>query len=409
MTPAESVRSMRPDQRNDRILPCLTGARGVGCLLVVLFHFGWLAPLPGTLYKFGGQTVSFFFILSGVVLTYSYCDAIKARTIGWSKFFNLRLTRIVPVHVATWLIATVLHLCFAWNYSVEIHPAASWLSGLLCLQVYWPSLGLLYKWNAPAWSISCELFFYALFPFLLLPLVRRLTSTGSLIAAICCIYLLDVALFLGASETVAKLLSSGHSFLGYQTYYEATRGILHVFPLLRVGEFLIGMCIGLLILRCGCLVKSPLKANLLLGFSAAAIWGLTRLPGLTSPIAGIQAYPLFVPFLALMLVALASGLTVLTPLLDSGFCVFLGEISYSLYLVHCFFFPGNHPTKITYILCLLGSIVSAILLYRFLERPARSIWRKFLSNHSLSAAKPIGHPAVGRNAVTCDNRVEFQN
>ena len=110
-----------------------------------------------------------------------------------------------------------------------------------------------------------------------------------------------------------------------------------------------------------------------------------------------------------MLVALASGLTLLTPLLDSALFVFLGEVSYSLYLVHCFFFPGRHPNQITYVLCILGSIVSAILLYRFLERPARGIWRKFLSRHSPSDVEPIGHPAVGRNAVKCDNRVEFQN
>jgi peptidoglycan/LPS O-acetylase OafA/YrhL len=62
--------------------------------------------------------------LSGIVLTYSYCETISVRTVGWFEFFNLRLARIVPAHVATWMIATVLHLGVAWNYSVEIHPFA---------------------------------------------------------------------------------------------------------------------------------------------------------------------------------------------------------------------------------------------------------------------------------------------
>ena len=353
--------------------------------------------------------LSSFFILSGIVLAYGYSEAVTAGTVGWFKFFNLRLARIAPVHVVTWLIATVLHLGFAWNYSVEIHPWASWIAGLFCVQVYWPSLGLLYKWNAPSWSISCELFFYALFPFLVPALSRSLRSKGSAVVTMFCLWFFEVALFLGATWIVVTVIGSGHPFLGYRTYGEAKMGVLHVFPLLRLGEFLMGMCIGMAALRWGPLLKSPRSANLALGFSIAAILGLTQLPGLTSRTAGIQAYPLFVGFLALMLVALMSGRTILTTFLNSRPIVFLGEISYSLYLVHCFFYPGQHPSNLVYALCFLGSIISAIVLYFLVERPARGVWRKFIKKPRVSKVSPFTDLSPSGEGIGVNNRIEVQN
>jgi peptidoglycan/LPS O-acetylase OafA/YrhL len=378
-------------KRKNPTLPCLTGARFVAALLVVLFHFGWLTPIPGICFDYGRQAVSFFFILSGVVLAYTYRDAISLRTIRWPEFFNLRLSRIVPVHVATWLIATVLFVGFAWRPNQGSHPVAYWIMGLFCVQVYWPSADNLFRWNGQAWSISCELFFYAFFPLLLVPLARRLTSIGSVIAAASGIYLLQVALYLCASGVLAKLIGPGHSFLGYQTYSATTTAALLVFPPLRLGEFVIGMCIGLLILHPRPLIRSPLQANLLLGFCVLTLVALMRLPRLSPLIDGLQDYLLFVPVLALTLVALVSGLTVMTPVLENRFAILLGEASYSLYLVHGFFLPGEHPSKLTYILCLVGSIIGSVILYWFLERPARRIWRQVLGDRRTTKARPAMH------------------
>jgi peptidoglycan/LPS O-acetylase OafA/YrhL len=397
------------EHTNDRRLPCLTGVRGLAAVWVLLFHFGKISPLPRFLYCYGGQTLSCFFILSGVVLAYGYSEAFTARTIGWFKFFNLRLARIVPVHVVTWVIATVLYLVFAWHDVLEIHPFVSWLAGLFCVQIYWPSTGMLYRWNGPAWAVSCELFFYALFPFLVPALDRWLSSKGSAIVTMFCTWFFEVVLFLGATWIVMTVIHSGHSFLGYRTYGEAKMGVLHVFPLLRLGEFVIGMCIGMATLRWGPLLKSPLSNNLALGFSIAAILGLTQLPGLTSRTAGIQAYPLFIGFLALMLVALMSGRTILTTFLNSRPLVFLGEISYSLYLVHCFFYPGLHPSKAIYALCFLGSIISAIVLCFSVERPARSLWRKFIKQPSVSNISPFKDLTPRREGLGVNNRIEVQN
>jgi peptidoglycan/LPS O-acetylase OafA/YrhL len=271
---------------------------------------------------------------------------------------------------------------------------ASWLAGLFCVQVYWPSVDNLFRWNGQAWSISCELFFYALFPLLLPPLARRLRSTSSIIAAMFGIYLLDVVLYLCVSGILARLISPRHSFLGYQTYTATIDAALIVFPPLRLGEFLIGMCIGLLALHPEPLLRSPFRANLLLGLCAVALVVLVGLPRFNPAADGAKGYLSVMPVLALVLVSLMSGLTIVTAVLESRLAVLLGEASYSLYLVHGFFVPGTHYTVLKYVMCVLGSIASSIVLYWYLERPARRIWRQVLGSRHLPKFKTVAFSGV---------------
>jgi peptidoglycan/LPS O-acetylase OafA/YrhL len=364
-------------ERN-RNIPCLTGVRFVAALLVVIVHCGWLQAL---LSNFGRQAVSFFFILSGVVLAYNYRDAIISRTLGWWDFFNVRLARIMPMHIATWFLATV-YVWYGWKPAQGNHPFFSWILGLFCLQSYWPSADIIAKWNVVAWSNSCELFFYALFPFVLPVLVQRMKSKRSIIITMICVYLLQVVLYKCASGILVRCITPTHSFLGYQTHGvapglvipETITVALLVFPPLRLCEFVIGMCIGLLILRGEPLLKSAFKANLLLAACIVSFGLLLLLPVPKWMPVGAQTYLMFVPVLALTLVALASGLTMVTPLLENRLAILLGNASYSLYLIHPFVAPDRNATMLVQGLYVLGDIVAAVFLYLFLERPARKLW-----------------------------------
>ena len=383
--PAYSAEADRPNQHR---LTCLTGVRFIAALSVVLFHFGVFAGVPGTAYWSGGQAVGFFFILSGIVLTYVYHDAVNSRNITWGNFMNRRLARIFPVHVVTWLIATVLHLWFGWISSTERHPVLSWFAGLFCVQVYWPSPGFIGRWNPPAWSVSCELFFYALFPLLLPFLSRRLKSTKWIIAAIAGIYFCQIGLYFGIGRILTELFRSGHSILGYQSAAEMENTALLAFPPLRLGEFLIGVCLGLLIVRGQLRVQGPVKANLLLLVSIVVSLLLVWVPGSGPLEAGVQKY-LLIPVFVLVLVALVSGTTVVTPLLENRLAILLGEASYSLYLIHSFFTPGPHASGLDVVLSIVASIVCAIILNQFLERPARRMWRRVLGGREAAISSKV--------------------
>lgn len=376
-----------------RQLPCLTGARFVAALLVVLFHYGRLKPVPGFFFSWGQQAVSFFFILSGLVLTYSYYEAIRSGSVGWSGFMNLRLARIVPLHVATWLVATMLFVFFAWKPDQGQHPLVTWAAGLLCLQVYWPSAENLFRWNGQAWSISCELSFYLVFPFVLPVLARFLKSTRSLIAAMATTCVAEAAAFFGVAGFFAYSIQFKHPSVASSFYLQRLRDVVLVFPPLRVGEFVLGMCLGLLILHRGTVLRSARSANLALGLGCAAAIALMKfLPwDRFGPImAATQEYLLFVPALALIILALASGKALVTPLLENRFAILLGDASYALYLVHGFLEPGSYrawlrggvsvngavPSPAVYVLCVVGSIILSILFHLFLERPARKAWRR---------------------------------
>jgi peptidoglycan/LPS O-acetylase OafA/YrhL len=362
--------------------------RFIAALAVVFFHFGVFAGVPGAAFWSGGQAVGFFFILSGIVLTYCYHDAINSREMTWGNFMNRRLARIMPVHVFTWLVATVLHLWFGWISSVERHPIMSWFAGLFCVQVYWPSPSFIGRWNPPAWSISCELFFYALFPLLLPFISRGLKSARSIIAAMVGIYLCQLGLYSGLGRILGEIFRSGHSVLGYQSAAEMENTALLAFPPLRLGEFLIGVCLGLLILRGQLRVHSAVKANLLLLCSVVVSFLVVWVPGSGPLEAGVQKY-LLIPVFVLLLVALVSGATVITPLLENRLVILLGEASYSLYLIHSFFTPGPHASGFDIGLSIVASIVCALILYQFLERPARRMWRRLLGRHEATVSPKL--------------------
>jgi peptidoglycan/LPS O-acetylase OafA/YrhL len=181
---------------------------------------------------------------------------------------------------------------------------------------------------------------------------------------------------------LVRLITPTHSFLGYQTHGVAPDWVipetitvaLLVFPPLRLCEFVVGMCIGLLILRREPLFKSALKANLVLGVCIVSFVLLLLLPVPNWMPVGAQTYLMFVPVLALTLVALASGLTIVTPVLENRLAILLGNASYALYLIHPFLSPDRNATKLVQGLYVLGDIVAAVFLYLILERPARKLW-----------------------------------
>ena len=203
-------------------IEALTGLRFFAAIYVVLFHL-YLRDFAAKSKSLGAQflshgylAVSFFFILSGFVLTWNYADRWSAES--YPRFLVARLARIYPVY----LLALFIQIPF---YAPRLHP---WpVIAVLCMIQSWTTLPsqLPSAWNFPAWTLSIEWFFYLCFPLLLFVVtkIKRRTTFIILIALVS----LAVA---GPQAAIGGRLSW------------FTRHI--PLPVMRLPEFLLGMLLA---------------------------------------------------------------------------------------------------------------------------------------------------------------------
>ncbi|MCX7769344.1 MAG: acyltransferase [Flavobacteriales bacterium] len=154
----------------------LDGLRMAAALWVFLFHYARNAP-PWThalkpVATTGAWGVGFFFLLSGYVLTLRYQEDPQTPTTSafLKRFYLNRLFRLAPVYYSTLALFLLLY-GLVLNEEVPLLPLAL---HLVFLQA-WPAETAL-TLNFPAWSLSCEVFFYLAFP-LLLQGFKRLRAT----------------------------------------------------------------------------------------------------------------------------------------------------------------------------------------------------------------------------------------
>jgi len=122
-------------------LPALTGVRFYAALLVFLSH---AVVIPGMeslarghlVFDAGVVGVSFFFVLSGFILTYNYVDVFRSTlpVAGYKKFLWDRFTKIYPVHLAITLLMIPMQV-FSPNFPLDWRAVPF---HLLLAQCFWP-------------------------------------------------------------------------------------------------------------------------------------------------------------------------------------------------------------------------------------------------------------------------------
>ena len=141
----------------------LTGLRFLAAAGVVGVHLDYWLGATGPIHavlRNGSVGVTFFFVLSGFVLMSGYRQEPRR------MFYRRRFARIWPLVGVTWTASLVVF---------KTMPVKEYIAGLVLLQGYGPAFGHHSRLNHPMWSLTCEAFFYALFPFLAVP-VQRVTD-----------------------------------------------------------------------------------------------------------------------------------------------------------------------------------------------------------------------------------------
>jgi peptidoglycan/LPS O-acetylase OafA/YrhL len=366
-------------------IAALTGLRFLIALSVVLHHFrfGDLMPWPAILepliaHRLG---VSSFFILSGFVLVYQYADWFRDGLGRFADYARARVARMVPLHLATLVLATPIAL---WAGDPTIPPARlvqSWLANLTMVHAF-NQAGVFHYWNLPSWSVSALMGFSLVFPVFVRTILARARGLGGLVALGLLVYALEIAGFLIALVIVGQ--RPGPFDAG------AFQRFLFM-PLLRVWEFFFGCVAGALFLHTLAHPESRLAMGLRArrwreGLAIGAVAALLLLAVVTLALRPADRlswtwapYVPFTPLVASLLLALAAGPTLLSRLLARRWLVRLGEASYSLYLIHWlplaillrFAEQGHRPPPVLSLLALAGVVLVSLASHTFIEQPAR--------------------------------------
>lgn len=346
-------------------LRALTSVRGIAAWLVVLFHIRKsIAGLPEwgmTILSHGYLAVDFFFLLSGFVIWMSYAPRIRDG--GFAvvpEFLKRRVARIWPLHIFMLGFGVALAMAMLATGREAEHFAFAELPLHVLLLQNWGFTDML-AWNDPAWSISCELGAYLVFPFLALAIDWRRVPTLAILAAITALLVLLHAVF----------ALRGASSLGQEI---PQLGLIRC-----LIEFACGTAIGGLWVRWREEWHAPaaLSAAVALMLASAAITG--TLPETLAAPAAFAA--------ALLALALTRG----SPL-EGRAIHYLGEISYATYLGHYLlwfafklaFVEDAQAVSMPLIALYLGLVLaSSAVLYHFIERPAQ----RWINRLSLGRAR----------------------
>lgn len=279
---------------------------------MLLYHYGvnfypFNIPEIKSLIQYSSFRVSFFFFISGFVMFLVYGSKIKQTTIAF--FYRKRLTRILPMYWLAFII-TLLLVVFVNQSSPR---GLSIILQFLGLQSWNP--GFVLDLNFTTWSISVELFFYALFPFLARMIVDW--STKKIILIAFWVWIVQTAQHVWLTEMLST------------SYSKQTEEFINAFPLWHLATFFAGLCTYKLISQD--IFSSWFKQNAWVFFILAILLLLLFIEFPTV----INKYVhngLLVPVFVLLVVSLFYDKTIITKILSNKYLSSLGNLSYGIFI-----------------------------------------------------------------------------
>lgn len=339
-------------------VPALTGLRAIAAWWVVAYHVrnlfsAYASPEMMGFLAAGYTAVDLFFILSGFVIYLNYAPRLTPTRASVADFAVRRLARIYPLHLLI-LLAMVGYVFVLWQFDDDPLNATYSLQQLalhLLLVQGWGFTDLI-GWNIPSWSISTEALAYLSFPLIAFLGGWQRRPTWLLIAAPILVALLLHAVF----------EARGDAKLGDDI---PANGLVRC-----ILQFAIGTMLCELYLRWR--HRGAGLSVVLLGATTVLVGGFVAF-GWPETLAIPLAWTTLVLGLALWPWERFNVLAA-RPL------VYLGDISYSTYLVHYFAFilfkhlfipTWSSVTPATAILFFAIVFLLSALLYRGFERPAQ--------------------------------------
>lgn len=356
---------------DNRQLPALTGVRFLLAIWVVFHHLtgrhmmleSWAASLPASLHEIirgGYLAVGTFFVLSGFVLARSY-GSIRWNRKNLIRYGVGRFARIYPAYLLSLLIVSPYIFKFlATPGRPSTAEKASVLASYILVLQGWAERATVH-WNTPAWSLSCEFFFYLCFPLFAFCLRKRSRAT--------------MAAALVATVALPLLLAR----LGVPDFWK---------PLTHMADFLLGIGAagvyervsrpGSRMARRGWWLYGPAVAvgAILVGFP-------NLVTGWTTLTAALR------PMNAALVIGLGLGGGLPARMLSTRIASTLGNASYSLYILHVpllwwfsrFWWRPMGPMLVVAVaVYLIGVVVVSTAVFKLVEGPANRRIREWVGS-----------------------------
>lgn len=386
-----------------RRLNALTSMRFIAAGSIIAMHCRGHYGLPVDM-TCGGRLplylgVSFFFVLSGFILTYVY-PRLESRS-AFRRFLWARIARIWPCHVFAFAVMIVPIMADGMS------PSILWRGGRALPSL--ANLSLVHSWvplqsfyhapNMPSWSVATEFGFYLAFPLLLWRLDRNWPVK------------------------VAGCLMLGVVLIGYcqraAIPYEGARGptttgLLYMHPFARLLEFCVGMVAASFWRRfsprlqfgrvMGTVVElatiGTLATNIYFWPEIATWIVSTTGADPTTSVVWLSQNVTCLGFAALIFVAALERGWITRALSWRGL-VFLGEISYAAYLLHwpllSVFYQfetslARYPSWAVIAVYVTSVLAAATGCWYFVEAPARRFLMGLLPERG---SIPVPHYALG--------------
>jgi len=389
-----SARETQPRYEN---LAAITALRGIAALLVCLHHYskmflpetGLVASQYTDFILNGYIWVDFFFILSGFVLTHVYHKTFFVSINGphYREFMLARFARIYPLHIFTLFLLLGFEFIEAIQYVLQngvAHTLSVWPYGESQLfftgssdpRSFVKNIFMVHSltlspietsWNHPAWSIGTEWIAYFLIPVWIFLLYKKLMSSQG-------IPILLVATLLSCFAII--------SWIGTLTIYDLD--VAGFLGLLRcICEGIIGICLYVIYIRwkpTAFFIGNTVIGVLFLTMILMMHWNITDVA--------------IILVITLIIVLINSHRGLYHKILTTSGLVYLGVISYSVYLMHIplvkmvntisLAVTGTVPqnslnffeSMLAMPLALLVVIIISHFSYRYLEVPMRNLIRQ---------------------------------
>ncbi len=354
--------------------PDIDGLRAVAVISVILFHLNssWL---PG-----GFLGVDIFFVISGYLIGGILFRELSTNTFSLKNFYLRRMRRILPAFFAVVIFVLVVGGQLMVPGSDDWNPTRSsalwsvFFSGNIFFAQntdYFAPTVELQPLNH-LWSLAVEEQFYFLYPLILLVImfvVRSASKNGTKLNTPVIWVLVLLAVF-----------SFSRAF--FPISYHDTELVAYYLPHLRFGELLIGAILAVAVSKATKEISST-RANIVgsLGLLVLVVCLTISFPNKTPWFPGFAAA---LPCIASAAVIYAGlGTNWVKTLLSNRAVVFVGKISYSLYLWHwpllafAHYLLGKEVAPQVLVIVVILILLFSLASYYLIEQPLRHRQWKF--------------------------------